>query len=510
MRSPERRRLRSRAGLLWVAVVVTAFAAPPAADGRKSVREVRELRVAVDPSRPGPAVPRSFAGFSIEYPDLPDYTGPAQAPNQIFIRLLGTLGAYGNGAPSLRIGGNSQDQTWWNPAGTLRPPGVFTDVKPDWVSGLAATVQQARTPVMLGLNLALNDPANAAALVDAVTGALPAGSLDALEIGNEPDLYTRATTFYVGQRLHHRARKRTTYSYEQYAQELERYLGVLAPRNLRLAAGGFAGAGWDQVVGPLLTRLATRVKVLPSHAYPLKTCGRTRRKHPRLLIAQLLANRQAVNRVRRLTGVATAAGVAARITEANSSVCGGVKGVSDTFATALWGINAFFGYFAAGARGVNLHTWTGAFYAPLEFRRSAGRTIGIVRPLYYGMLLFARATASGAQLLPTNPTRARGVRVWATRNIGGTLKVVVVNASSDIARRLRVRLPGAGARGSVERLEGPSLLARSGVRIAGKTFGRHTFDGLLRGRHAAVPVTPRGEVYSFRVPRASAALLTVR
>jgi hypothetical protein len=489
--------------------LVLGASAPPAAGARAPAREVRDLDVRVDPSRPGPTVPRSFVGLSIEYPSLPDYTWTGPAPNQVFIHLLRVLGAYGNGPPSLRVGGNSQDQSWWNPAGAPRPPGIFTDLNPAWVGGLAATVEQTRTPVILGLNLAYNDPQNAAALLDAVSAALPAGSLESAEIGNEPDLYTRGKTFHVGRRVQQRTQKRPTYNFEQYLQELERYLTVLLPRGLPLAAGGFAGAGWDQFTGPLLGRTTNRLSTLAVHAYPVKTCGQARRKRPGRLIAQLLSNRQAVTRVRRLVVAAAALGAGVRVSEANSTVCGGVKGVSDSFATALWGTNTLFGYLAAGVRGVNLHTWTGAYYTPLEFRRKAGLTVGIVHPLFYGMLFFARATAQGAQLIATLPTRGPGVRVWATRNVGGTLKVVVLNSSGRIARRVRVRLPGAGGPGTLERLEASSLGARFGVRIAGKGFGKRTLDGYLHGRHAGIRVAPSGETYSFRVPRASAAMLTV-
>ena len=497
---------------LQAADVAHARSSSHAAHPRSSLSAVdpRPLNVNVDVGRPGRAIPPSFPGFSIEYPDLPDYTGTPQAPNNVFIRLLQQLGAYGNGQPSLRVGGNSGDQSWWNPGGAPRPPGVFNDIGPDWVSGLAGTVAAARTPVVLGLNLGLNDPANATALLDAVTAAVPPGSVKTVEIGNEPDLYTRAKTFWVGRKMLQRPRHRETYSYDQYAEEMERYVAALAEKGVELTAGGFASAAWDVYTAALLHRFSRRLSGVGVHAYPLRTCGRVRRRPARVLISQLLSNRQAVSRVRRLVGVAAASGAGARVTEANSSVCGGVKGVSDSFATALWATNALFGYFAVGASGVNMHTWTGAFYAPMQFRVEAGRTVGVVHPVYYGMLLFARATAFGAQLVPVTPSRATGTRVWATRTPTGMLRVVVVNGSARMDRRVRVTLPGLTALGSVERLKAPALDAQTGVTLAGKGFGPTTLDGNLVGRHAEATVSPKGNIYAFDVPAASAALLTVR
>ena len=499
------RALRMSLLVLSLLAVVAAEAAQARPSGDR-----RPFDVSVDVARPGRAIPPSFAGFSIEYPDLPHYTGTAQAPNPVFTRLLQQLGAYGNGQPSLRIGGNSGDQSWWNPSGAPRPPGIFNDIGPDWVAGLAGTVSAARTPVVLGLNLGLNDPGNANAMLDAVTAALPPGSLDTVEIGNEPDLYTRPKTFWVGRKMLQRPKHRETYSYDQYAGELDGYVSALAEKNIPLTAGGFASAAWDVYTPALLHRFSKRLSGVGLHAYPLRTCGRVRRRPPRVLISQLLSNRQAVSRVRRLVSLAAASGASARVTEANSSVCGGVKGVSDTFATALWGTNALFGYFAVGAAGVNMHTWTGAFYAPLQFRVEAGRNVGVVHPLFYGMLLFQRATAFGAQLLPVAPGKATGLRVWATRTPTGIVRVVVVNGSARMDRRLRVTLPGLVSAGVVERLKARSLQSKTGVTLAGKGFGPTTLDGNLIGRHAQATIGPKGNVYAFDVPRASAALLTVR
>src|SRR5207249_4694197 len=111
------------------------------------------------------------------------------------------------------------------------------------------------------------------------------------------------------------------------------------------------------------------------------------------------------------------------------------------------------------------------------------RTIGIVHPLFYGMLLFARATGNGAQLLPTASGPRNGVKVWATRNVGGTVRVVLINpawrVASGGARRISVTLSGMGAQGTVERLRAPGLDARDGITLAGKSFGSETLDGRL-------------------------------
>jgi hypothetical protein len=494
---------------LCVAAVAGLALTAPIADARKKP-PTRPFDVRVDALKPGATVPKSFLGLSIEYPDLPSYTGGPGSPNELFLRLLQTLAAYGNGPPVLRIGGNSGDQSWWNPAAAPRPPNVFTDITPQWVDALSVPVARLGTPVILGLNLALNDPGNAKAFAEAVSSRLPQGSIESLEIGNEPDLYTRPKTFHVGRRVRHRPQHRPTYGPDQYFQELEAYLGSLSARALPLAAGGFASAAWDQFNAPLLDRTAGKVGILTAHSYPLRTCGTIRRRPRRGLIGRLLANSRAVARVRSIAAIARSRGIPLRLSEANSTVCGGVKGVSDTFATALWATNALFGYLDAGVRGVNIHTWHGAYYAPFEFRRRGNSTVALVRPLFYGMLLFARATAHRAQLLPTDPRRRHGVRVWATRNVGGTVRVVAVNTSKRVRRRARVELAGVAGSATLERLTAPGLRAKHRTTLAGKSYGRVTTDAVLHGRHGEATLRPDRGRYKFWLPPASAAMLTVR
>ena len=144
---------------------------------------------------------------------------------------------------------------------------MFNDIGPDWVSGLAGTVAAARTPVVLGLNLGLNDPANATAMLDAVTAAVPPGSVKTVEIGNEPDC-TRAPRPSGSAEMLQRPRHRETYSYDQYAEEMERYVAALAEKGVELTAGGFPSAAWDVYTAALLHRFSRRLSGVGVHAYP--------------------------------------------------------------------------------------------------------------------------------------------------------------------------------------------------------------------------------------------------
>jgi hypothetical protein len=191
----------------------------------------------------------------------------------------------------------------------------------------------------------------------------------------------------------------------------------------------------------------------------------------------------------------------------NSATCGGVPGISDTFASALWAPGALFAMARAGVSGVDLHSWPRAPYAPFAFTTPrAGGARAHARPLYYGLLLFADAAGQGSRLLPTRMTTDSGVRAWATLTRSGGLRVIAVNPSSSSTARVTVALRGAGARPAVLRLmRAPGLRARHGVSLGGRSIGA---DGRLHGRDRAAPVVPAAGRYAFSLPPASAGLLS--
>jgi hypothetical protein len=217
-----------------------------------------------------------------------------------------------------------------------------------------------------------------------------------------------------------------------------------------------------------------------------------------------------VGRAARLVRDVRKNGVAVRVSELNSATCGGAQGVSDTFAAALWGTDLLFGMAEAGVAGVNLHTWTGAWYAPVYFSSTAGTPPATVRPLLYGMLLFDRAVQNGARLLHVTQLRNDPVKVWATRDVAGTVRVVVINKDTRHATTVSVKLARGLGAGRLERLAAPSLDARSGVTFAGQSFERGAFDGRLHGTAWSTRVRPQKRIYSVRLPAAGAALMTVR
>jgi Glycosyl hydrolase family 79 C-terminal beta domain len=492
----------------WAAVTVAVMAAAgaPAAAAKQPVVK----RTVGSGSAP---IPRSFAGFSIEYWSATDYFGAPGSPNARFIQLLRTLGKGGVGTPSIHLGGNSADETWWNPDGKPRPAGVLIDATPDYLSTFAPVAAQSGAQFFLGGNLAIADPANAVNFLQGAVAALPAGAIGAYEIGNEPDLYDRATTFQVGGKTITRIQHRPPgYEIPQYLADLDSYIAPLnaarGPGWPPLAVGGFARHAWQVRAGTVLDHVPNQnVGYFQAHAYPLNRC-----RYPNPPAArwrrQLLAGPGTlpVARMTRLVRDVRARGAATRLSELNSSTCGGAPGVSDSFAAALWSADVLFGMAQAGVAGVNLHSWSGAWYSPIDF--SGGQTR--VRPLLYGMLFFDRAVQNGARLLNVKQRRSDPVKVWATRDASRVVRVAVINKDPWHVRVVQLKLPRGLGAGRVERLCARTLASQSGVTLGGQSFESGGFDGRLHGAAKSTHAKARGRSYTLRLPAASAALLTAR
>jgi hypothetical protein len=447
--------------------------------------------VTVDVDRPGQMVPAQNVGLSVEWDAIPAYR-TAEFP-----RLLRRL-ANESGPPAhLRVGGNSSDQSWWNPDGDARPRTVLFDITPQTLDDLAWIVRRSGARVTLGLNLALNDPDRALAFARAAQRRLPPGSIAGLEIGNEPDLYTTEREFDVGPLRLRRLRKRATYDAAQYERELHAYLDTLS-RGLDparpLIVGGFAGSDFLPDVSGLLEREGGRVGGVSTHLYALRTCED--KTSPATLVDRLLdpqTTRAMVDRARPVIDAAGERNVPVRVTELNSAVCGGVPGVSDTAAAALWLADALFALVDGGAAGADVHGFPGAYYAPIDVSRSpSGRVTTVARPPYDGMLLFARAAPGGSRRVPAALDDVpRSLRARATVGGDGRARVLLTSVGDTQGRSVRV-VPKPGPRGcaTVERLSAPRLEARDTAITSGER------------------ICPDGDVYRVRLDRAGAVLLT--
>jgi hypothetical protein len=447
-------------------------------------------------------VSSGFVGLSLEQNGISRYVWGDPALLGQLIRNL----APGQ-APVLRIGGDSTDWAWWPRAGLARPPGVHIPLSPHWLGEIRQLADASRARVIMGVNLEADSGALAASEAAAFKRGL-GKRLDALELGNEPDLY-RSFPWYTtaaGRRVIGRS---SGYGFGAFTRDFVRIAGALpgAP----LAGPALGTPPWTRYLGNLLVA-EPRLSLLTLHRYPLQRCY-TEPSSPRYpTIHNLLAPRSSSGLANALIPAVTAAhrrGIAVRLDEINSVACSGSRGVSNTFASALWALAVSLELARVGLDGVNFHTFPGAAYQLFSFRGAGSARTARLHPEYYGLMMFAQAVPPGSRLLRAPGPSSGRVGVWATRDGGGTTRVVLVNDSATHARTVALRVPDARGPAALERMTAPSLKATGGVTLAGRSFGAGTHTGALDGPPRTSRVDPVSGRFVVAVGPASAALLTL-
>ncbi len=525
------------AALLCLAAVIAAvLLSSSSAERTRDPRGAREASTAgptipADPPRPGdPKVTVSvsgrevgspiasgFLGFSFEFQGVRAYTGsdPAHV-NPVLVELIRNLTP--GQAPVLRIGGNSTDISYVVGPGVKPLPYEGYELTPSWMATTGALAKALGARMIMGLNLAANDPALDAAELRDYAAALPAHSIDAVEIGNEPNVYNKITAYHTpaGDVFHARPR---SFGYPAFRRQFERIANQTLPMTLAapaLAAGPSPGKGsWVNTVADLLHR-TPRIATMTVHRYPLRNCYVPPSSPQYPTVSHLLSGYATIGLAKSLKpwiDIAHAQHRRLRVDELNSVACRGKAGVSDTFASALWVTDALFSLARAGVDGIDMHTLPDAAYELFAFHRRDGRWQAQVRPVYYGLQLFAQAAPAGARLLAVSRHGAdSGVSAWATRaGAGGhdTLRVVVINKSQATRKTVTLRLPtGSGTTATIERLLAPSAHAKRRVTLGGRTYGAATETGQLAAPEVG-RVRARGGKVTLSVPGASAALVTV-
>jgi Glycosyl hydrolase family 79 C-terminal beta domain len=455
----------------------------------------------------GPPMASNFLGLSFEYSALPAYAGAdASSLNPVFVQLLRNLTPAPGQSLVLRVGGDSTDSTWWPVAGVHPPAGVTYALTPGWLATARALIHALGARAILGINLAAGKPRLAAAEAQALLAGVGPANVMALEVGNEPDVYG-VFPWYLGRRGPVRARA-ASYAPPAYARDLARWAAAI-PR-VPLAGPALAELPWMTDL-PLVLAAAPALRVVTVHRYALLGCLTNPSSPSYPSVANLFSDRSSrglAAAVAPYVAYVHSRGLQFRVDELNSAAlagCIGRTGVSDTFASALWTVDALFSMASVGVDGVNIHSLPGAAYQLFTFDRAGGEWRGAVRPDYYGLLMFSQAFPPGAQLLPV-AAPGGPVRVWATRGPDGHVRVMVINEDSR-AHEVQLELPAGAGQASLEWLRAPSAAATGGVTLGGQTFGTETATGVLPA--PAVQTIPQllGS-YSVDVPPASAVLLT--
>jgi hypothetical protein len=478
------------------------------------------LTISLPRKATGRRIPDGFLGLSFEFSAVRAYTGSdPRKINPVFEQLIRNLSPGQD--PVLRIGGDSTDLSYAPAPGVKPPPYVAYALTPGWMATTAALAHQLGARMTMGLNLVANNPALAAAEARDYVRAFGRGAIEALEIGNEPNIYSQLTVEHtlLGIPLHARPR---SFGYPAFRRQF-RAVAQAAP-HLKLAGPALAvgptpkKGSWVDTMADFL-RGDPRVRTMTVHRYPLRNCyvPPTSPQYP--TVSHLLSRYSTAglaDSVRRWIQIAHHEHRRLRVDELNSAACRGKAGVSDTFASSLWATDALFSLLHAGVDGVNIHTLPGAAYQPFTFSYANGAWSASVRPVYYGLQLFAQAAPPGSRLLQV-PGLGEGssvLSVWATRGADRIDRVVLIDKDPSRAETVTVRPPAGGSAGgsagaTLERMQAPSVDSTSGVTLGGQTYGADTTTGQLAPAITRALTPNRRGNYRVTVPAGSAALVTL-
>jgi hypothetical protein len=452
--------------------------------------------ITVSASTTGTSLTNGSAGLSFEASDLalPGFTG-------------GNLSAYLKtlGQSVIRIGGNTVDETFWTSSGAPPPSWSIATITPADLTALAGLAQASGWKVILGVNLKHYDPANAADEAKAAHAAL-GSSLQAIEIGNEPNLYPQYQN-----------------NTAQFFTDFQAYVAAIEQ-----AVPGLPIEGDDVISAPdssfqnafvAAESALARPDIieLTTHNYPLTstTCG----GNP--TISGMLgtsARDEENNTAQQAATVAAKLRLPAVIDEGNSVVCEGQQGVSDVYAAALWEVDDQLVTAREGVQGDYMHGTVVQcdtakplfmFYTPLCAPSAADAASGILaaQPEYYGLAAVHEA-GTGAFLNLSNPDWAN-VRAYAIRHQDNTVTVVLDNIqdpASNGSSTLQLDFGQSFTHGSRFNLTAGSLTATSGITLGGQTVQA---NGAL-APPVSTPVTVSGSTLTVTVAAGSTAIITLR
>lgn len=484
------------------------------------------LRVTVDPGRELNRIPLDYNGFSIETATLAN-AHIYHPENQTLVALFRRLTPRG----VLRIGGNSSEFCWWKTAAGATPPEIraagkgrddnwmpqrLTAITPDAIDHLRGFLDATGWTCIYGLNFGTGSPARDAEEAEYVARTL-GERLRYFQIGNEADFY----------RAPNNRLRPTGWDFADYLREWLEIANAVIGRVPDARFGGpDVGASTDWIVrfGEEVPKtLHGRLRELTGHYY-----AEGPPDSPEATIENLLADDPRISeRMSMIMPVARRNGLAFRMSEGNSCYRGGKAGMSNALAGALWGMDYMLDMAAHGCQGMNLHGGGGAeissalgdklpgardardleiaklgtFYSPVAGNPSVGYR---ARAIFYGMM--AVEQFAGGTLVATDQQPASlNARTYAAK-MGKGWRIAFINKDLERDALVDLSIPGKANYADLWRLAAPTVDATEHITLAGAEISAGNADWMPR---EVEKVSLRSGSGTFRVPRASAAVLSI-
>ena len=408
------------------------------------------------------SMPRDYTGISFEAPQLynPAYYSPA---NTSLVEAYRKLSSHG----VLRAGGHLSDVTRWKgPKGDFDSPrqraGIekgktywewkLTDpsvqvnrdgaITPAAIRNLKGFLDASNWQLIYGLCFGSGSPERArdeAATVAKIMG----NRLLCFQIGNEDDQFRGMPQF-----------RTPAYDFDTYFKEYREFVEAVRSSVPEAKFGGPDIATNMDWLLRFAEQKNNEATFLSSHFYAMGPAT-----DPRMDAAMLLGpNPRLEQQIEQVRKAMEVSGLPYRMTEGNSCFGGGKPGVSDAFASALWGADYMLHCACAGYAAVNLHGGGDGYYTPIATGPNLSTEL---RPLYFGMQ-FANQLA-GAELLESTLATSQNVTSYYAERGHEQLLALINKGAGSIS--IRMPEPLARPASEAQQLSAPSPASQTGVRF---------------------------------------------
>ncbi len=432
--------------------------------------------VTLNPGNPGPAIPDDFIGLSYESQHvLPDGNGSHlfSASNTALIKTFHLLGV-----ENLRVGGNTVDSG---------PIPSTADV-----DNLFAFAKAAGVDVIYTLKLKNSTAADNAPLAEHIL-TNHAANLTCFSIGNEPTTYTGS--FYT------------------YESRVKSYMAAIGPRAKFCGADVEDGGQWASAYANAFANAGNDPMVTEHHYL-----GNGRINGGAVGRNVLLSPNAPAEYAKFFNGFAPTVakdGFTFRLSETNSFFHGGAIGASETFASALWGLDYLHWWAAHGAAGLNFHTGdtvssqVGGPNKPALYAVFVSSMHGYhVHPLGYGVKAFDVGRHGAVVPVDLANVSRLNFTAYGVLSRDSNLYVTLINKEHDSgARSARVTVVTGSsyAKGEAMFLTAPNsdVAATDGVTLGGAAIKD---DGTWNGSFSTLPTPSKGK-FTLDLPPATAVVL---
>jgi hypothetical protein len=443
--------------------------------GTPPARSTDKVTVSVDASgKAAGAIGNQFIGLSFESSTLNNGYRYQNVGN--LAQLLRNLGS-----SVMRFGGDSADTS-------------YADTGSRVLDGLDSLAGASGWTVLWTENLAGFNAARVTADAKALHAAL-GSRLFAIACGNEPDQYSY-------ERL-----RPASYTAADYVSAVNTCYRAIRAGDPHAPIEGPDTAWNAQWLAAYAGRETGALRVVGQHYYPLG-CA-TPNPSPTARLSRLLSAGLASTEAKTLAGYVAAARPAhapLMITETNSACDGGVQGLSNAYASALWVIDFLLTGAEQGIDGMNFHGGLNTLCGGYTVLCQVGPDSYRPQPIYYGMYLTHLLGTGG--FLPVTIAAAASsapVAAFAVKPpSGGERRVMLENlGKAPVDTTLRV----SGYRGSAKvlKLTGPAPLSTTGIKIQGASVAGN--GTLAPGQPDTVKCTSAG--CQLTMAPYSAALVTL-